>query len=177
MHGGADAERAQLGGGGGGERRGEAGGPRARGEHAAVRGERGREVGGAVVGADERVPEERVGAEGGRKGERGEPGAPRGGVGGDELGGDVGAGGEARGDGERVDAEELGQRRGRGRREEAGEDGERGRGLWRRHLIARSKWSFGRAYTRSAAVCVHFIRIQKRVAWIQKRLRFKRNNG
>jgi hypothetical protein len=44
-----------------------------------------------------------------------------------------------------VDAEELEQRRGRGRREEAGDDGERGRGLRRRHLIARSKWSFGRA--------------------------------
>lgn len=98
-----------------------------------------------MVGADEGVPEERIGAGGGRKGERGKPGTPRGGVGGDELGSDVGAGVEARGDGERVDAEELEQRRGRGRREEAGDDGERGRGLRRRHLIARSKWSFGRA--------------------------------
>jgi len=57
-----------------------------------------------VVGADEGVPEECVGAGASREGERREPGAPRGGVGGDELCDDVGALGEARGDGERVDA-------------------------------------------------------------------------
>jgi hypothetical protein len=109
-----------------------------------------------VVGADEGVPEERVGAWGGREDERGEPGAPRGGVGGDELGGEVGARGEARGDGERVDAEELGLRRGRGRREEAGEDGQGGRGLRRRHLIAPSKRSLRSGeldYTRSTSQC------------------------
>lgn len=104
MHGGADTERAELGSGGGGERRGEGGRPRARGEHATVRGERGHEVGGAVVGADEGVPEECIGTRGSRESESREPGAPRGGVGGDELRGEVGALGEARGDGERVDA-------------------------------------------------------------------------
>lgn len=104
MHGGADAERAELGSGGGGERRGEGGRTRARGEHAAVGGERGHEVGGAVVGADEGVPEECVGTRRSREGERREPRAPRGGVGGDELCGEVGALVEARGDGERVDA-------------------------------------------------------------------------
>lgn len=104
MHGGADAERAELCGGGGSERRGEGGRPRARGEHAAVGRKRGHEVGCAVVGADEGVPEECIGTGGSREGERREPGAPRGGVGGDELCGDVGALVEARGNGERVDA-------------------------------------------------------------------------
>lgn len=105
-------------------------------------GERGHEVRGAVVGADEGVPEECVGTGGGREGERREPGAPRGGVRGDELCGEVGALGEARGDRERVKTEELGHQPGRRRREETGEDGERGRGLGRRHLIACSNSSF-----------------------------------
>jgi len=55
-----------------------------------VGGERGHEVGGAVVGADEGVPEECVGTRRSREGERREPRAPRGGVGGDELCGEVG---------------------------------------------------------------------------------------
>jgi hypothetical protein len=108
--------RAQLSGGGGGERRGEVEGQRAGGDHTAVGGEDAREVGGAVVGPEEGVPEEGVGEWASREGERGEARTASGGVGGDELRGEVRAGGEAGCDGEDVDAEERGQRRGRRRR-------------------------------------------------------------
>lgn len=135
MHGGSDGEGAHLGGGGGDEGRGEARGQRAGGAHAAVGGERGAEVGGAVVRAEEGVPEEGVGAWGGGEGEGSEAGLPGRGVGRDELGGEVGAWGEAGGDGEGVETEQCGERRRRrqgGRGEEAVEECDRGRGLKRR---------------------------------------------
>jgi hypothetical protein len=98
--------------------------------------ENGCEVGGAVVGLEERVSEKGVREWAGREGERGKARTASGGVGGDKLGGEVRAGGETGGDGKGVDAEERGQRRWRRRREEAGKDRERGRRSRRRHLIA-----------------------------------------
>jgi hypothetical protein len=85
--------------------------------------ENGCEVGGAVVGLEERVSEKGVREWAGREGERGKARTASGGVGGDKLGGEVRAGGEIGGDGKGVDAEERGQRRWAWTRRSAGNGG------------------------------------------------------